>query len=196
MDIKQGCLTFRTNIFWELFHEMYEIGAAPIFERGSLSQYLILICHIKASVCHIRLHPWKLLAFTWQQAPWIIALNMESLLLLRRKRISCVDIFKTRAKKLLLHFPRRRALGRHFQQWRKAMVATSRHFPQWRKATSRHVLALCRRICCCCPALFLLATALQQRALACWIPSKESTAWTGRLWANGERVKERSWRAN
>ena len=80
------------------------------------------------------------------------------------------------------------ATSRNFQQWRKGMVATSRHFPQWRKATSRHVLALCRRICWCCPALFLLATALQQRALACWIPSKESTAWTGRLWANGGKV--------
>ena len=136
MDIKQGCLTFRTKFSESYFTKCMKFGAAPIFERGSLSQYLILICHIKASVCHIRLHPWKLLAFTWQQAPWIIALNMESLLLLRRKRISCVDIFKTRAKKLLLHFPRRWALGRHFQQWRKAMVATSRHFPQWRKLKS------------------------------------------------------------
>ena len=177
---------------------MYEIGAAPIFERGSLSQYLILICHIKASVCHIRLHPWKLLAFTWQQAPWIIALNMESLLLLMRKRISCVDIFKTRAKKLLLHFPRRWALGRHFQQWRKAMVATSRHFPQWRKATSRHVLALCRRICWCCPALFLLEQLCNNARWHAGSLLKRALHELGgsRQMENGGKVKERGWRAN
>ena len=173
---------------------MYEIGAAPIFERGSLSQYLILICHIKASVCHIRLHPWKLLAFTWQQAPWIIALNMESLLLLMRKRISCVDIFKTYAKKLLLHFPRCRALRRHSAIFAVAIFSTVEKsygcyfqtFPTVEESYFQTCSCTLSQDMLMLPSTVSTWTALQQRALACWIPSKESTAWTERLWANGK----------
>ena len=52
------------------FQEMYEIGAAPILEIGSLSQYLIPICHIKASVYHIKASPRELLTFTGQLLLW------------------------------------------------------------------------------------------------------------------------------
>ena len=179
MDIKQGCLTFRTNIFWELFHEMYEIGAAPIFERGSLSQYLILICHIKASVCHIRLHPWKLLAFTWQQAPWIIALNMESLLLPRRKRIYLCWYFQNQGKETSVAFSATLGSGAPFSTVEKSYGCYFQTFPTVEESYFQTCSCTLSQDMLMLPSTVSTWTALQQRALACWIPSKESTAWNG-----------------